>query len=117
MAPIHGDKDGYLLSRDDLASLRLTAQHDLFTKRTGGLLHSRVKDHLMTRQHAEIADIGCGNGVWLFEMADHFPDVAKFVGLDISLAMVPLPKEWPANCTFETLNLAGQLPNGYVAGF
>ena len=60
--------DAYGLTRDEVESTRLNAQHALWKTNIGYLLHPRIQSDLA--KNPSIGDIGTGTGVWIVDLAD-----------------------------------------------
>ena len=110
-------KDNYLLSRSLTASSRLTTQHLLLSRRTSSLLDPRIlaNPSFTVQRELNIADIGCGNGIWAIEMSRL--DTVQIQGLDISSELFPPSNIWPSNCTFATFNVLEPLGDEYIGAF
>ncbi|KAL4916274.1 hypothetical protein BDW62DRAFT_202785 [Aspergillus aurantiobrunneus] len=86
----------YPLSRDEVESNRLNAQHKFLVHAVGGLISSTIPlEHITT-----VADVGTGTGIWLLEAQNHLnakatPNPSRsFHGFDISPAQfVPSPPQ------------------------
>lgn len=108
--------DTYFLRRDSISSLRLTAQHSLFVKRAGGLLHPDILADLQERKSLAIADVACGNGIWAIEIAEQHPNAMVF-GLDNSTVQFAPEWTWPHNTVLKTYDLFCPVPDHYVERF
>jgi len=67
------------------------------------LLLESLKISVIPQNHETanlLADIGCGSGKWVIEVAEEFP-TSKVFGLDLS----PVTREAPKNCEFVIGNL------------
>jgi SAM-dependent methyltransferase len=73
--------------------------------------HYALQEHLCANylapleQPARILDVGCGTGLWAYELCAEFPD-ARVVGLDLEVSKRP----WPAAYRFVRANLLQGLP-------
>ncbi|KFH45540.1 Malonyl-[acyl-carrier protein] O-methyltransferase-like protein [Hapsidospora chrysogenum ATCC 11550] len=97
---------------------RLRLQHELYKLCLDGRLHD-VKLPIEDEQEGNrdggrggdekfhILDVGSGNGLWALDVARRYPS-ADVLGVDISSAM--LPKDVPANLTFEIADVAEPWP-------
>ncbi|KAK5359257.1 hypothetical protein LTR20_001722 [Exophiala xenobiotica] len=110
------EESKYQLSRDYLASGRLTAQHYLILRRSGWLLHPEIASAVSGRTDLAIADLACGNAIWALDMASEFPD-ATVVGIDISTQQFPTRASWPHNLCLETHDMFQAVPEKYVGRF
>ena len=108
--------DDYLLSRDKLSSLRLTAQHYILHRNLGWLIHPTITSSFSQNTTFHIADVACGNGVWSIDVTEDFPK-AHITALDISRAM--FPPEWtrPSRIQFGLYDVLQPLPDEYVGKF
>jgi SAM-dependent methyltransferase len=78
---------------------RLDVQHYALRGNLGANYLARLK------QPSRILDVGCGTGLWAYELCAEFPD-AQVVGLDL----VPSRRPWPATYRFVRANLLQGLP-------
>lgn len=95
----------YLLPADEEELKRLDYCHRMVQFIFGGKNYiGPVKEILNTpsRHKRRILDLGCGGGLWAFEMADEFPQ-AEVVGVDVAPIQ---PLDMPPNCEFELCDLA-----------
>lgn len=72
----------YWLGRASDEQKRLLAQHTIWTRSIGYLLHPSISSRLP--ENARIADIGTGTGIWPVEMSLASPPTYSFQGFDIS---------------------------------
>ena len=83
----------------------------------GYLIHPSIpQDAILS-----IADIGCGTGVWLEEVAKVLPDSADskkrtYYGFDISMAMFP-PDSERGNIKYAKMDILDPVPEEYHARF
>jgi SAM-dependent methyltransferase len=110
----HGSGRIYI-SQDANEDERLRLQHELYKLCLDGRLHD-VKLPIEDEQEGNrrgggekfhILDVGSGNGLWAVDVARRYPS-ADVLGIDISSAM--LPKDVPANLTFEIADVAEPWP-------
>ena len=74
----------------------------------GYLLHPSIPIY---KEGLQIADVACGTGIWLLDVARTLPASAKLDGYDISSEQFPA-KEWlPKNVTLKTLNALDSVPD------
>jgi SAM-dependent methyltransferase len=78
---------------------RLDVQHHAVQERLGANYLAPLK------QPSRILDVGCGTGLWAYELCAEFPE-AQVVGLDL----VPSKQPWPAAYRFVRANLLQGLP-------
>ena len=123
-------KDNYMLSRDFLASARLSFQHDIYVARLGYLVHPSILSSVLTSETAspsaaplQILDLATGNGIWATDLAATLPAApsshraAHITALDISSASFPVPAIRPPNTTFGDYNFLDDVPEEYVERF
>ncbi|OQV06127.1 Methyltransferase domain-containing protein [Cladophialophora immunda] len=110
----HGD--GYVFSRNFLASARLTAQHFLFVLKNGFLLHPAIEQRLSQVATAEIVDVATGNGIVALTLAHNHPN-SKVVALDISAEQYPHAWARPANIEFGSWNIFDPVPEQFWGRF
>ncbi|KPI45733.1 uncharacterized protein AB675_538 [Cyphellophora attinorum] len=110
--------DTYVLTRETHSSIRLTAQHFLWQRELGWNLHPTIAKHLQDAgTGASVAEIACGNGLWMVEESANHPR-AHFTGFDISDAFFPRQENWPSNVQFEKLDAAAAaVPERLQGGF
>ncbi|CAG8482297.1 21325_t:CDS:2 [Cetraspora pellucida] len=90
----------------DGARERLSLQHDILREIFYGNFSSPI-NNLLQAGDAKVLNIGCGNGVWLFEMNSDFPD-SFLVGIDKSPQLFPQSK--PSNVQFVISDMQKGLP-------
>ncbi|KAI9707966.1 MAG: hypothetical protein M1820_004385 [Bogoriella megaspora] len=93
-------KDQLLMKR-----LRLTAQHYLWTQHQGYHIHPSVG--FPSSGDIQIADIACGNCLWLLDSRNSTTDAfqATWTGFDISDAQFPKEALLPSNVFLRTLDI------------
>ncbi|KAG9605195.1 hypothetical protein KCU77_g158, partial [Aureobasidium melanogenum] len=107
--------DTYGLTRDQVESKRLNAQHNVWKTNIGYLLHPRIQSDLA--EGPCIADVGTGTGVWIVDLASELANDGKgaYEGLDISPSQFP---QSPQNgVVFSTFNLLEPVPVHMQATF
>ncbi|ETI26888.1 hypothetical protein G647_09987 [Cladophialophora carrionii CBS 160.54] len=104
------------MSRDPLASGRLTAQHYLLLRRLGWLLHPEIAEQVKHRKTLEIADVACGNAIWAMDMALEYPQ-AHITGIDISPQQFPPRFTWPEKVTLEMQDIFQPMPERFIGRF
>ncbi|KAL4736247.1 hypothetical protein BDV11DRAFT_211347 [Aspergillus similis] len=102
-------------ARNFRTSARLHLQHFLFQNTIGYLLEPAVEKALTaSSQPLKIADLACGNGVWLTELNSHLAKnnvSAQLDGFDVNPVNFPNPAFLPASVSFRQLDiLAKPLP-------
>ena len=108
--------DDYTLSRSYRGSVRLEAQHHLWSELFGYHLHPTIPT---TAPDLAIADLGTGTGIWLLELDRRLSltSSARLCGLDISGDQFPRPECLPLNASFcecDASDPAG--PPGHLVG-
>ena len=81
--------EAYMLSRDHDESQRLDAQHHFCRALAHGHL---IQPSILESGLRDVADVGCGTGIWLREAAQELAtqnDRVDFTGFDISAQQFP----------------------------
>ena len=96
----HGGRHSFLMK-----PLRLTAQHYLWTQHQGYHVHPSVQ--LSSLGDVRVADIACGNCLWLLDSEASTRDMfkASWTGFDISSAQFPKEAFLPSNVSLQTLDV------------
>ncbi|KAF2476362.1 uncharacterized protein BDR25DRAFT_277426 [Lindgomyces ingoldianus] len=94
------EEEPYWLSRNPTEQQRLARQHEVWTKSIGYLLHPSIARILPG--NARIADVGCGTGIWMTEMAKSSPSTYQFDGYDISSAQFQSTDTLPPNVSLNS---------------
>ncbi|KAJ9606211.1 hypothetical protein H2200_009172 [Cladophialophora chaetospira] len=115
-AAMKAHPDPYIMSRNTLASGRLTAQHYLLLRRLGWLLHPHIAAQVQHCRSLEIADVACGNAIWALDLAREFPQ-ANFTGIDISPQQFPPHFTLPRNVNLDVHDIFQPMPERYIARF
>ncbi|KAI0532011.1 hypothetical protein GGR58DRAFT_518068 [Xylaria digitata] len=108
-------------SRNFRSSTRLHLQHYLWQNTTRFLLEPRIQASIEQHQQIKVADLGCGNGVWLADLGyelsqKHIP--AQLNGYDINEGNFPPPAFLPASVTLTKLDvLSGIFPLEAIGAF
>ncbi|KAI0469560.1 hypothetical protein F4859DRAFT_487053 [Xylaria cf. heliscus] len=79
-------------TKDFTTSTRLRVQHQLFQNTIGHLLDPRIEKSIDTSEPLAVADLGCGNGVWLIDLERDLSKKgisAVLHGYDINSRMFP----------------------------
>ncbi|KAL5332698.1 hypothetical protein BJX70DRAFT_383334 [Aspergillus crustosus] len=102
-------------ARNFRTSARLHLQHFLFQNTIGYLLEPTIASALSTSSEGlKIADLACGNGIWLTELHSHLAKsniAARLDGFDINPINFPDPAYLPSSVTLRQLDvLAKPLP-------
>ncbi|KAK5120474.1 hypothetical protein LTR85_006129 [Meristemomyces frigidus] len=85
--------DSYALPRDAPETARLNEQHEYLTKAFGFLIYPSTSSD---NPDLRVADIACGSGVWLTDVAARFP-FARCDGFDISGDQFPSSRQLEEN--------------------
>jgi len=113
-------KNTYVLGRTCLSSIRLTSQHFLWREQLGWRLHPDAANHLAKCEkngQAMVADVACGNGIWMLDEMSLHSERTQFHGFDISAAQFPNRKTLPANAFFDVLDCYQSVPAKYRGKF
>ncbi|KOS17688.1 hypothetical protein ESCO_002511 [Escovopsis weberi] len=102
--------DDYVLGRDLLGSIRLDAQHAIWTIHNGWTMNPRIP---ITRD-MKIAEIGTGTSLWLLDLAAKLPETVTLDGFDISDSQFPPSSLLPPNVTLRTMNALDTVPEELV---
>ncbi|PFH59830.1 hypothetical protein XA68_11848 [Ophiocordyceps unilateralis] len=105
--------DPYVLDRNVIESVRLDAQHLLWTMHQGHVLHPDIP----IRDDMKIAELGTGTAVWLLDLSRSVPPSVQLHGFDISDKQFPSRSLWPANVTLSLLDSKGRLPPSLVGQY
>lgn len=119
--------DDYILSRDFLASARLSFQHDIYVARLGYLVHPSIISSVTAETTSncsplQILDLATGNGIWATDLAATLPAgpshrPVHITALDISPANFPVTAIRPSNTIFGVYNFLDDVPEAYVEHF
>jgi len=97
----HGADAPYPIPNDDVEWKRLNDMHAGLKDFLGG-----VNTKAPLGNPKAILELGCGSGIWAFEMAEQFPE-AKVTAVDVS----PVNESRkPANCEYKKVNLISDWP-------
>ncbi|KLU83061.1 hypothetical protein MAPG_02128 [Magnaporthiopsis poae ATCC 64411] len=105
-APQDADAD-YSVTVEEVPE-RLDEQHDITTKILGFLIHPNIPT--TASPTLKVADIGCGTGVWLLDVAKTLPPTCQLVGYDKSASALPAPQTVPANVSFKIHDMMQPFP-------
>ncbi|CAK4031498.1 Hypothetical predicted protein [Lecanosticta acicola] len=100
------EKRPYALPRDAAETTRLDLQARAYDQNIGYTIHPEIAKSLPAT--AVIADVACGTGAWMLNLASQMPSTYRFHGLDMSAEQ--FPPTHPENCAFGTLNLLEPIP-------
>ncbi|KAL4885695.1 hypothetical protein BJY04DRAFT_214484 [Aspergillus karnatakaensis] len=109
-------------ARNFRTSARLHLQHFLFQNTLGPLLDPTIENTLtVSPQHLKVADLACGNGIWLTELHTHFAKnniPAQLDGFDINPVNFPSSAFLPDGVSFRQLDiLAEPLPAELIGAY
>ncbi|KAF7520889.1 hypothetical protein G7054_g12624 [Neopestalotiopsis clavispora] len=108
-------------TRNFRTSARLHLQHQLCQNTLGFLLEPHVDSSVTTSQTLRVADLACGNGVWLLDLERHLSErgiSCRLQGFDINPVNFPSSSFIPSNVTFQQLDiLASPLPEELLGAF
>ncbi|ETS73592.1 hypothetical protein PFICI_14538 [Pestalotiopsis fici W106-1] len=108
-------------ARNFRTSARLRLQHYLFQGTIGPLLEKGVESQISNSQKLRVADLACGNGVWLTELHSHLERAgitAQLEGFDVNPVLFPNPTILPKSVSFKKLDiLASPLPEDLIGVF
>ncbi|KAI1822659.1 S-adenosyl-L-methionine-dependent methyltransferase [Xylaria intraflava] len=99
--------------RNFRTSGRLYIQHYLTQKTIGCLLDPRVEKSIDASKPLAVADLGCGNGVWLIDLERDLSKKgisARLDGYDINVNNFPAAAFIPESITLKKLDILSQLP-------
>jgi SAM-dependent methyltransferase len=89
-------------------SARLHLQHFLVQNTLGYLLDQQIEKSITTALHLRIADLGCGNGVWLTELSSELSRrgiSAQLDGYDINPVNFPHATHLPQSVSLKKLDI------------
>ncbi|KAK8074424.1 hypothetical protein PG997_009087 [Apiospora hydei] len=98
-------------ARNFRSSARLHLQHFLVQNTLGYLLEPAVEKSLAGSQKLIVADLACGNGVWLTELHSRLAKnntVAQLDGFDINPVNFPDPAFLPAGVTLKMIDILAE---------
>ncbi|KAF7925381.1 uncharacterized protein EAE97_010462 [Botrytis byssoidea] len=102
-------QEEYVLERSLLGSSRLYVQYWLWQRLLGHLLHPSIP----IKQDIKIADIACGTGIWLIDLAKELAKSktnAQLDGFDISTNQYPHSALLPPNVKLDILDIFKPVP-------
>ncbi|KAF2641440.1 S-adenosyl-L-methionine-dependent methyltransferase [Massarina eburnea CBS 473.64] len=108
------NKEILAFNEDIGSAARFYMQHWMWVSETGFLIHPHVP---LNRENLKIADIACGTGIWLVDLAKKVPETSQLDGFDISSAHFP-PREWlPQNINLSILDASAPLLDQLVGKY
>ncbi|KAL8743952.1 MAG: hypothetical protein Q9190_003748 [Brigantiaea leucoxantha] len=106
------DGQGYMLSYDHTAACRLNLQFYLWRDTLGFNIHPVIE----LDNSSCVADIACGTGSWLIDVARSLPD-AQLDGFDINLAQAPHTHWLPRNISLRPLDILQDIPDNLLGKY
>ncbi|KAF2114305.1 UMTA methyltransferase family protein [Lophiotrema nucula] len=106
------DGHGYILDRNHIAACRLNLQHYLWRE----ALEFTVNPTVHIPKEAVVADVACGTGLWLLDVAKAHPDT-QLHGFDLDLAQAPHAAWLPPNIQLHKWNLFDNIPAEFESKF
>ncbi|KAL4950110.1 hypothetical protein BDW69DRAFT_172827 [Aspergillus filifer] len=107
-------------ARNFRTSARLHLQHFLFQNTIGPLLNQAAEKALTaSSQPLKVADLACGNGIWLIELHSHFTKnniSAQLDGFDINPVNFPDSAFLPDSVSFRQLDVLAKPPPAELIG-
>ncbi|KAI0141625.1 hypothetical protein GGR57DRAFT_495876 [Xylariaceae sp. FL1272] len=107
-------------ARNFRSSARLGLQHMLHQNTIGYLLHPHIEDSVSSTKPLSIADLGCGNGVWLVDLERDLSRKgiqAQYCGYDINEANLPHKTFLPESIILEKFDILSKLPENLKNAF
>ncbi|KAF7959350.1 hypothetical protein EAE96_000970 [Botrytis aclada] len=104
-------EEEYVLERSPLGSSRLYVQHWLWQRLVEHLLHPSIP----IKEDIKIADIECGTGIWLIDLAKELAKSktnAQLDGFDISTSQYPNSALLPSNVKLDIMDIFKPVPEG-----
>jgi SAM-dependent methyltransferase len=90
---------------------RLWNQHtNFFTPLTKGLLPDNIRNHLKSIPSPAVADIACGSGVWLIDLANSLPSSSRLDGFDFDVSKFPAKESLKPNIHLDSGNILEPFP-------
>ncbi|KAK5992633.1 N-methyltransferase tcpN [Cladobotryum mycophilum] len=105
--------DDYVLGRDLYGSIRLDAQHVIWTVHNGFTMNPKIP----ISPDMRIAEIGTGTSMWLLDLASRLPKTVTLDGYDISADQFPHKSLLPPNVTLGTMNAFEDVPEHLVGKY
>lgn len=108
-------------ARNFTTSARLHLQHHLFQKTIEYLSEPHVQSAVAEAKELRVADLGCGNGVWLSDLDSTLSEngvSAQLDGYDVNTVNFPAPVFLPEKVTLKKLDtLARPLPEELIGAY
>ncbi|KAF2686773.1 hypothetical protein K458DRAFT_297194, partial [Lentithecium fluviatile CBS 122367] len=93
---------------------RLYLQHRMCTTEMGILVNPQVP---LGNHGLKVADIACGTGIWLVDLAKHAPKSVQLDGFNISTAHFPPKDELPTNVNLMQMDTTTAIPDRLVGRY
>ncbi|KAI0002675.1 hypothetical protein F4779DRAFT_635153 [Xylariaceae sp. FL0662B] len=106
-------------ARNFRTSARLHLQHLLFQNTLGYALEPEVEASIPDSKQLRVADLGCGNGVWLSELDRQLADKgisAQLDGFDVNPINFPAPAYLPPSVTLTKLDVLATPQPAHLVG-
>ncbi|PYH49751.1 class I SAM-dependent methyltransferase [Aspergillus saccharolyticus JOP 1030-1] len=103
----------YVLGRSITDSVRNDAEHLLWKFHKGYELHPAIP----VSDKMRIADLGCGTGIWLLDLARQLPPTVQLHGFDVCDKQYPAQPRWPQNMTLSVIDMMADLPPSIVGQY
>jgi SAM-dependent methyltransferase len=112
------DGNGYMLDKGYAAACRLNLQFYLWKNSLTFNLHPSILiPHPQPSSPLRIADLACGTGIWLLDLARELPEPTVLDGFDIDLSKAP-PAQWlPDNVTVYNWDILSPVPEHLVGRY
>ncbi|KAI1815831.1 hypothetical protein GGS20DRAFT_306978 [Poronia punctata] len=109
-------------ARNFRSSARLHLQHLLFQNTIPFLLDPRIEDAVSNTKNLKIADLACGNGIWLTSLHDELTkrniSSAQLDGYDINAINFPSKNFLPPSVSLHKLDVLAQpLPENLIGAY
>ena len=108
------ENQSYFLGYDYTASTRLGLMHYLKRDIFGFDIHPSIPT---PDPAAHIADVACGNALWLVDLSSKLPSTTSLHGFDISTDMLPHNEWLPNNVKLSQWNVFDDPPSDYLGTF
>ncbi|EAW12306.1 class I SAM-dependent methyltransferase [Aspergillus clavatus NRRL 1] len=115
------DGNGYMLDKGYAAACRLNLQFYLWKDSLNFNIHPSIPlpppTPSSTSSPLRIADLACGTGLWLTDLARSLPPQTTLDGFDLFVSKFP-PSQWlPNNVTLSALDILGPVPEHLVGKY
>ncbi|CAG8980135.1 hypothetical protein HYALB_00011668 [Hymenoscyphus albidus] len=100
--------------RHNESGARIYLQHWIIWEQIGFLLDPRIP---VQGDSLKIADLACGTGIWLVDLAKRLPQTSQLDGFDISPAHFPSKHELPPQVILSELDSFAAVPENLVGKY